>query len=153
MLIIGTFQQSIELEQALSVIENSGVPRDHIMVIAMDAKPDAPFQLMTKSHDPYSKAVEVGFATATATTVIGTSFGFILAWGPILCGLIAAIIGFVLGFGVYSMVEKKRSSPKLSQKLPEITVIIQCAEEQSHHIREIMWSYRALTVGRTPEPS
>ncbi|WP_134683746.1 hypothetical protein [Brevibacillus migulae] len=153
MLIIGTFQQSIELEQALSVIEKSGIPRDHIMVVAMDAKPDAPFQLMTKSHDPYSKAVEVGFATATASTVIGTSFGFILAWGPILCGLFAAIIGFFLGYGVYSIVEKNRSPQKQSQKLPEITVIIQCAEEKSHNIREILWSYRALTVGRTPEPS
>ncbi|MDQ0243026.1 hypothetical protein J2S09_000562 [Bacillus fengqiuensis] len=152
MLVIGTFEHSIELEQALAILEHSGIPRDHILVVFMDSEPMSPFQLMRKSHDVRSKGFEVGISFATGSAVFGASIGFMLTWGPIIWGLIAALIGFGVGFGLYFIIKKRNSRSRFPKKLPEVTIIIQCTEDQSNHIKEIMWNYRALTVGQVLEP-
>lgn len=133
-------------------MEHSGISRNHILVVPMDTDPKTPIQFISKSRDLYYKGIEVGIACATASSVIGTSIGFILAWGPVFWGLIAAFIGFTTGFGIYLLV-KKGSHRHLPKKLPEITVIVQCPEDQSILVMETMWKYRVLTVGRAQEPS
>ena len=86
-------------------------------------------------------------ACATASSVVGTSVGFILKWGPIFWGLLFALIGFTIGFGIYLLV-KKGTYRNLPNKLPEITVIVQCEEEKSIIVIENMWKHRVLMVGR-----
>lgn len=153
MLVIGTFEHSIELEQALAILEHSGISRDHILVAFMDSEPASPFYLMRKQHDIRSKGFEAGISFATGSAVIGASVGFILTWGPIIWGLIAALIGFIVGFGLYFIIKKGDSRSRFPKKLPEVTIMIQCTGEQSNDIKEIMWNYRALTVGQVLEPS
>lgn len=152
MLVIGTFEHSIELEQALAILEHSGISRDHILVAFMDSEPVAPFHLMRKRHDVRSKGFEVGISFATASAVIGASVGFVLTWGPIIWGLIASLIGFGVGFSLYFITKKGDSRSRSPKKLPQVTIIIQCAEGQSNYIKEIMWNYRALTVGQVLVP-
>ncbi|WP_078410900.1 hypothetical protein [Priestia abyssalis] len=153
MLIIGTFEHSIELEQALAILEHSGISRDHILVSFMDSEPTSPSHLMSKSHDVRSKGFEVGISFATGSAVIGASVGFILTWGPIIWGLIASFIGFGIGFGLYYIIKKGNRRSHFAKKLPEVTIVIQCTEDHSNHIKEIMWNYRALTVGQVLQPS
>lgn len=152
MLIIGTFEHSLELEQALDVLEHNGVAKKHTLVIPMDTEPTPPVRFITKTHDLHAKGFEVGVACATGCTVIGTSVGFALPWGPIFTGLTAAAIGFTTAFGIYLLINKgsHRHPPN---KSPEITVIVQCLEEQSIMVMEILWEHRVLTVGQVPEPS
>ena len=152
MLIIRTFEHSIELEQVLSVLKNSGIPSNHMLVVPMDTHPKTPVQFISKSRDLYSKGFEVGMACATASSVVGTSVGFILRLGPIFWGLTAAVIGFTFGFGLYILV-KKGTHRHLPKKLPEVTVIVQCPEDHTTLVMDIMWKYRVLTVGQTPGPS
>lgn len=124
-----------------------------MLVVSMDTEPKGPFELMSKTRDLHSKGVEVGIACATGFSVIGASVGFILEWGPIIWGLMASFIGFWFGFGLYFVFSKGVVRRRLPAKLPEITVIVQCLEEDSAHVREIMWKHKSLTVGRFPEPS
>lgn len=152
MLIIGTFEHCIELEQALAILEHSGIPREHILVVPMDTDPQPPIKLATKLGDRYSAAIEIGMACATGCSAMGTCFGFILTWGPIFWGLLAALIGFIIGFGLYLLVNKG-AHRHLPKRLPEVTVIVQCPKEQSILVMETMWQYRVLTIGQTPEPS
>ena len=148
MLVIGTFEHSIELELFLATLEKQdGLSRNQILVVPMDIDPKSPTQFISKSRDLYSKAFEVGMAGATASSVVGTSVGFILKWGPIFWGLIAALIGFSIGFGIY-VLAKKGTYRNLPNKLPEITIIVQCEEEKSIIVMENMWKHRVLTVGR-----
>lgn len=150
MLIIGTFEHSIELEQALAVLEHSGISRNHILVVLMDTDPGPPIQPIGKSRGRYYKGIEVGMACATASSVIGTSVGFVLKWGPIFWALITAFAGFTIGFGIYLFANKGKHR-QLPKKFPEITVIVQCPQDQSTQVKEIMWKYYALTVGQAPE--
>ncbi|SMC75016.1 hypothetical protein [Sporomusa malonica] len=152
MLIIGTFEHSLELEQVLAVLEHNGIARKHILVIPMDTEPTPPVRFITKARDLYAKGFEVGVSCATGSAVIGTSIGFILPWGPIFAGLMAAATGFTIAFGIYLLINKG-THRHLPKKLPEITIIVQCLEEQSIPVMETMWEYRILTVGRVPEPS
>lgn len=150
MLVIGTFEHSTELEQLLAIIEHSGISRLHILVISMDTSSSRAMEYFGHQPDRYSRGIEAGMAFATAGSVVGTSVGFILEWGPIFWGIATAIFCFILGFWIYRLTEKGKA--QRSKQVPEVTVIIQCQEEQTALITEFMWQYRALSVGRASNP-
>lgn len=141
MVIIGIFEQSIELEQALAELENSSIPKEHIRTVFMDNDPK---KNNTREHTPH--AFEIGISAATGFSVLGASFGFVMTWGPIIWGLITAFIGFSIGVGLYYLVKKQRGQKKSNNR--EVTVLIQCKEDQSYQIQNILWNYQALSVGQ-----
>ncbi|MFD1953034.1 hypothetical protein ACFSL6_02285 [Paenibacillus thailandensis] len=145
MIIIGTFRHSIELEQALVKLEKIGIAQNQLLVVCMDSDAKEYVSAKQKKEDSYSKGIEVGLACATALSVIGTSVGFIMPWGPIISGLAAAFIGFGIGFGIIVIIQK----PKIrhSKKSPEVTVIVQCDADQSELVQKAMWTNHALAVG------
>ncbi len=144
MIIIGTFLHSIELEQALYKLESIGIVRDQLLVVCMES--DFKGSTKLKEDRPNSNGVEIGIACATALAVIGASVGFILPWGPILCGLAAVIIGFFLGFGIHTVIRRPILRRHLKKK-PDVTIIVQCSADQSGFVQEVMWINHALTVG------
>ncbi|MBE4906532.1 hypothetical protein IMZ08_00490 [Bacillus luteolus] len=146
MIIMGTFKQSIELEQALAVLENKFVPREQILVVFMDENPSNS-QLKGRTKSIRSNGFEVGLATATGFAVVGASVGFKLTPGPILCGLIATIIGYFIGYGIYYFLNKNKASIPSARTLTEVTVMIRCKENEASLIKDVLWKYQALTVG------
>jgi hypothetical protein len=150
MIIVGTFKHSIELEQSLAVLENSFIAKEQILVVFMD---DAPAANYLYKKDIQSNAFEIGIGSATGSAVIGACIGFVLNWGPIIWGLIAAFIGFAIGYGIYCFSKKNMARINLPKKIPDVTIIIQCTENQSNEIKEVLWKYQALTVGKIDEPS
>lgn len=148
MIIIGTFEHSFELEQLLASIERSHIERKYIMVVPMDIDSANPFQFYSRKRELFYKGIEVGIACAAGSSVIGASIGFILTWGPIFWGLIAAAIGFFIGLGLYLFLKKYGDYKKFAPKQPEVTVIVQCKEEQSRLIIAEMWKYSAISVGK-----
>ena len=144
MIIVGTFEQTIEMEQALAVLESKYVTREQILVTFMESDPNE--RLQGRTWSARSNAFEVGMACATGSAVIGASIGFILTLGPIIWGLLGAFIGFTIGYSIYYLNNKNGS--KMPKRLPEVTVIIQCLEgDQIQLIKNVLWNYKALTVG------
>jgi hypothetical protein len=135
MILVGTFEQSIELEQALAVLEKNFIKREQIIVVFMDESPSF-YQMNGRTRNILSNAFEIGVATATGFAAIGASVGFVLTWGPIIWGLIAALVGFAIGFGLYYFTKKNKAHLNLPKKMPEVTVIIQCEENQFTPLRE-----------------
>jgi hypothetical protein len=146
--LFATFKQSIELEQALAELESSCVLSDQILVIYMENEP-AQVQQTQRTKEIHSNAFEAGMASATGSAAIGASIGFVLAWGPIIWGLICVIIGFIFGYCLYYFLKKDKMQTLRQKKEAEILVIIQCTEILAHQIREILWKYHALTVGQS----
>ncbi|ADU28808.1 hypothetical protein [Evansella cellulosilytica] len=147
MIIVGTFEQSIELEQTISVLEKRVVAREKILVVFMDQKPLIN-EFTGRTRNIHSNAFEVGMATGTGTAVIGASIGFVLKWGPIIWGLITVVIGFILGYVIYFLLKRKFYQTRRILKIPEATVIIDCEEHQEKLIKDILWKGQALTVGK-----
>jgi hypothetical protein len=150
MLIVGTFQHSIELEQALALLEIRGVPWKRILVIAMDSVQHDPPEHLPVSRDRNSRRIELSIACATALSVIGASIGFILKWGPVIWGLISCVIGYIIGFGLYSLFMKNGNQHRVPKNLPEITVMVQCQKKDSAQVRDILWRYQALHSRLSP---
>jgi hypothetical protein len=146
LLIVGTFEYSVELEQALAVLEHMGFPQKSILVVAMDSDPDVDNQYIGKSRDRYYKAFEIGMAGAAASSVIGMSIGLVLKFGPVFWGLLFGLFTFWIGFAVYLLINKDNSR-HLPKKLPEVIVLVQTAKEKSELVMGTFWKYRALTVG------
>ncbi|WP_284645504.1 hypothetical protein [Paenibacillus silviterrae] len=150
--IFATFEHSIEVEIALTELENQWIPREQILVVFMENEP-SPAHLQARKKTMASNAFEVGMACATGSAVIGASFGFILSWGPIIWGLIATIFGFSAGFFLFYFLKKKGIRPYQRTNGPAILVIVQCTENLVGQVTDLMWQYKALTVGQAEEPS
>jgi hypothetical protein len=156
MLIVSTFEHTLQLEQALAVLEKIGVDKESILVVPMDQYDKNPYQLAIRAEDIKVRGFEVGTAFATGLGVIGASVGFQLKWGPIAWGLIYAFIGLFIGFGAVILNRIRKGerpiarSPRRPQ--PEIVVIIHCREAKSAEVRNILWQYRAISVGDASEP-
>ncbi|MCZ8522267.1 MULTISPECIES: hypothetical protein [Paenibacillus] len=153
MLVIGTFEHRVELEQALSLLEYAGIPRESILAVPMAVSPGETFQYAGETSDLAAKAFEIGMACATGASVVGISAGFVLDGGPIIWGVLSAAAGFAAGQAVYrrrSAVAGKRS-PSRPGTLPEVTVVVRCSREECRRVAELMWKHHALTVGETDD--
>ncbi|KRE93335.1 hypothetical protein ASG89_07505 [Paenibacillus sp. Soil766] len=150
MLIISTFEHSIEVEEALAVLEQMGLPRNEIMTVMMDNYMEISDHNYNSNPNKKSLAFEVGMATSTGLTVIGVSLGFILYWGPIIWGIIFAICGFITGYCTTRVLQIKvfKHVIRKKERLPELAVIIQCHEERCQEVQHVLWEYQALSVGK-----
>lgn len=148
MIMIGIFEQSIELEQALAVLEKDFVSRNQIMLVFLDNKPMSAFDEFKNLRDVVSNSFEVGMACATGCAVIGACVGFILTWGPIIWGLIGTLSGFTVGYSLYYFSQRRKTHSKSPVCDAEAAVMIQCTEEQLTEIKKILWKYHALAVGQ-----
>ncbi|SEO96499.1 hypothetical protein [Paenibacillus sp. OV219] len=149
MLIISTFEHSIEVEQALAVLESIGVHREKIMTVIMDNHDERIDKNATNHPNKTTLAFEVGMACSTALSVIGISAGFVLEWGPIIWGILSAAFGFLIGYVGTRILQKKyfRQVLRMKERLPELAVLIDCQESHFHDVQRILWEYRALSVG------
>lgn len=145
MIIVATFNQTIELDQALSEIEKINVSNEHMMVVFMNEQSprNSPKRLLV---DIKATAFEIGIAVATGLSVVGASIGFTLHLGPIIWGLIMAIIGFFLGYFLYVFFHHHHAG-KEHNLPPEISVIIQCPQDKYQHISTILWKNKAFSIG------
>ncbi|MDI4644735.1 hypothetical protein [Cohnella hashimotonis] len=143
MLLIGCFAHSLELEQALADIERSGIERRHILAVGMNLRADS------AAEARHSDAVEMGAAWATALAVVGVACGFGLAWGPIVWGIVGAVVGFGMGFCLHRLWLRGPARSGTSAPAPEVTVIVQCPAGLSDAVRFAMYRRGALSVGES----
>ncbi len=148
MLVFCTFEQSLELESVLARLESIGIAREDLLAVPMDPASDESAGSII--HVERSTTVfDVGMATATAAAVVGMSMGFVLAWGPVICGVLFAAIGYLAG-AVIRMLLNKRSIAKRRDRLAdskEVTVVIQCTREKLDVVRKTIEHYGAITIG------
>nr|WP_255654723.1 hypothetical protein [Cohnella sp. REN36] len=143
-MVIGTFEQTLELEQALVEIERLGVNPARILAVGMDTAPDPKASAEKRSVD----GIEVGLACATASAVIGASCGFALPWGPIWWGLIGAFGGFAIGYAIRVLAGRHAGTGRRPRTpWPEVAVFVECGEELGAQISGIFRRYGALSVG------
>ncbi|WP_051237268.1 hypothetical protein [Paenibacillus pinihumi] len=145
MLVVGLFNYSTELEQALRLLESNGIDRSKMMAVPMEA--DSNRQLI--SGESRELSFDVGFAAATALGVVGISIGFVLSWGPILWGLISTASGFMAGYFITRLISARKKNAHMGRHacLPELVIIVRCEEESLEQVQMIMHHYGAWKLG------
>lgn len=148
MLVFCTFEHSLELESVLAKLEGIGIAREELLAVPMDpVSGEQPGSVLQSERR--TTVFDVGMATATASAVVGMSMGFMLPWGPVLCGLSTASAGFVIGAAVRLLLNR-RGAARRRQKLAEskeVTIVIRCPKEKLSEVRLLIEHYGALTVG------
>ncbi|MBO7743317.1 hypothetical protein I8J29_03870 [Paenibacillus sp. MWE-103] len=149
-MIISTFEHSLEVEQALAVLEQMGVSRSSIMTVMMENGGERTDKTAAFYPNKTTLAFEAGMGSATACSVVGISAGFVLDWGPLIWGMLTALFGFAAGFGTTRLLQAKyfRRALRIRERLPELAVIVECQEHRVHEVQRVLWEYRALSVGR-----
>lgn len=152
MLIMATFNYTLELEQALLILEREGIDRRGIMIVPMDSQGGNMGIAREPDSDWQQNSVGTGVAVGTAFAVIGICRGFILEWGPLIWGLISAGSGFAVGFGLYALLHFKVWKRGVAVRGPEAAVIVRVGEENERLVRQVLWRHRALSIGRIANP-
>lgn len=143
---ISSFQHSAYLELALSDLEQEGIPKDNIFVAPL-GKRSSNVTNMKKAHQEGASQYELAFIFGTVCMLLGEIYGFILAWGPIIWGLIGLAIGAILGI-VTSMIVQKAAWKKKFTKT-EVVLIVECDMNQSKDVERLLWQHKALGVMKT----
>ncbi|MFD1413368.1 hypothetical protein [Oceanobacillus jeddahense] len=150
MQIYATLENNIYVEMAIATLEKNGIPKTSIYAVPLDNRKEDRklFDGLHKSDG--TSLIDIGIALATAFSVIGTSIGFELAWGPICWGLIFALIGFVLGVAIRLFTEKvfKKRKRLLKGKHPEVILIIDCEKSTTALVENILWEHFALGIAK-----
>jgi len=153
MQLYSTFEHSIYLELAIATLEKSGIRKENIYAVPLDNRMEDRKVFDTIHNSDGTSMIDIGIALATAFSVVGTSIGFVLTWGPIVWGAITAIIGFVIGVGIRLYTEKVfKKQRRLSKgKNSEVILIIDCEETKGELVEQILWEHLALGVAKVRE--
>ena len=146
MYVASTFDHSIYLELAITAIQMKGIKKENIMAIPMDKKSE-----QVKLFDSIHGSDELSLLDLPALLgvvfgMLGSIYGFVLNWGPLLWGLIAITIGFTLGFIIKLILIKKYNHRQNNKRGTEVVLIIECLENQMDMVAGTLWFHHALGV-------
>jgi hypothetical protein len=149
MYVLSSFDHSIHLELVLLHLEQIGISKEDLYAV--------PLQVFTQDiqlfdsihHSDGISLLDTCLAWATALTVVASSYGFILRWGPIIWGLIGAVTGLVIGFIIDLLFNKnRRSSRKNTTTIhPSVIILIQCEQQMKEKVQAILQQHHAINFG------
>jgi hypothetical protein len=142
--IIATFEHSIYLEKAITAIQMQGIAKEDILAVAMDKSGEERKLFDTMQQSDGLSLIDLAAVLGTIFMLIGTIYGFVLKWGPIVWGLIGLVAGFVSGLIIKLITTKKYSDRNRCQKASEVVLIIECKEDKTDMVKDTLWSHHAL---------
>ncbi|MGX8791791.1 hypothetical protein ACW0TQ_08420 [Oceanobacillus sp. M60] len=150
MQIYAILENNIYIEMAIATLEKNGIHKASIYAVPLDNRGEKRKLFDSLHNSDGTSLIDIGVALATAFSVIGTSIGFELTWGPIYWGLITALIGFILGVAIRLFTEKvfKKRKRLLKGKRPEVILIVECEKTMAELVENILWEHLALGVAK-----
>jgi hypothetical protein len=145
--VIATFENSIFIELAISALEQNQISQEKILAAPLDKRSE-PRQLFDTIHREDGLSMFDGAAIlGTCLMLLGTIYGYVLNWGPIIWGIIGAVSGLLAGFLIKMIILKKnqRGNKKITS---EIVLMIRCDDNQWETVEKILWENQALGMTR-----
>ena len=152
MQIIASFNHSTYIEMAIVKLEEKGM--EDLYAIPLESRQKETRLFDSIHYSDGHSLLNKGMFLAVIFSVITTSRGFVLDWGPIYWGLIGAGSGLVLGFLIdLSLVKFKERKQTLADhpQPSEIILIINCGDKDEEWVTRVLWEHHALgiaTVGK-----
>jgi len=148
MYIISTFDHSNYLELAITAIQMKGIAKDNILGVSMDKRGEERMLFDTLHSSDGLSLLDLPIILGTLFCLLGSIYGFILTWGPVLWGLIGLLGGFSLGLIIKLITTKKYDNRQEKLKGSEVVLIIECKETQLEMVKDLLWENHALGVGK-----
>lgn len=153
MYIISTFDYSINLEMAITLIQTKGVEKEKIFAIPVD-KANEKLNLMdTIHHSDSVSLLDLAAILGAIFMLFGSIYGFVFKWGPVWWGVIGLVCGVGLGVAIKLFMLRKYIGRRKSTKEPEVILIVECKESIVGTVVDLLWSNHALGVSKLDHDS
>lgn len=143
---VATFEHTIFLELALQALQKQGVPKEKILAVPMSKKKKDPLIFDSIHRSDGQSTLDVPCILAVLFGALGSIYGFVLYWGPLIWGLIGIVFGLLLGLAL--KIYSKKLSFKQYLKKTEVVLIVEGLENQTEMIEQTLWNHHAIGVSR-----
>lgn len=149
MYIISSFEYSTSLEMMLYELNKKGISKEDILAFPLDRRAEEA-KLFDSIHRSDGKSLlDIAAFLGSIFMILGSIYGYLFKWGPILWALIGLIFGALLGFliDILNVKNKQRNKRKqATENRTEVVVIINCQNHNMGLVEEILWDHFALGV-------
>ncbi|MBE4907529.1 hypothetical protein IMZ08_05555 [Bacillus luteolus] len=143
MMVIATFENSIYIELAITALEQKGIPKERIFAAPLDKRQE-PRQIFDTIHQADGISLfDAGAILGTCLMLLGAIYGQILEWGPIIWGIIGAVVGIVLGISIKLFIFRKKQFSR-KKIVSEVVLMIRCDAHQWDLVEKILWENTAI---------
>lgn len=148
--LIATFEHSPFVEMAIHDMEKIGVASRHIVALPLENL-DSHIHAIDSIHRVDGRSILDGaMVGATVFMVLGTIYGFIWHWGPIIWGLIGLVAGFCLGLLIELAFNKKKLKFASSQK-SEVILQLHCPASMQNQLIAVLKARKANSYVVLPQ--
>lgn len=143
MYVLSVFKQSLQVELAVTALTEEGVAGRDILAVPVEKTIDKKRLFDTMYSSTGDSLMDLPMILAAFAALFGSIYGFILAWGPIVWGVIGAAAGFGTGFLIKLLIFKKK---RTAGHECEVILFIACRDDAAGRIKQIMRDNGALGV-------
>jgi len=152
MYLIASFHYCMHTEIAIAKVEQLGIKKEQIFAIPLEIRGETRNIFDTIHHADGVSMFDVGAIIGTACMVLGVIYGFVLAWGPIICGLLGLAGGFLVGFLLdISFSKFEHSKQRRNDKDGELFLMVHCEPHEVNDVKKALWDHLALGVAVLPD--
>ena len=146
MYIVSTFDHSNYLELAITAIQMRGIAKENILGVSMDKRAEDRKLFDTLHSSDGLSLLDLPIILGTLFCLFGSIYGFVLAWRPVLWGIIGLFFGFCIGLIIKLITTKKYDNRQKKLRATEVVLIIECKENQLDIVTDLLWENHALGV-------
>ncbi|WP_143425229.1 hypothetical protein [Geobacillus sp. FJAT-46040] len=106
MIVIATFESHLFVELAISALQEK-----EIFAVPLNRSAEPPRLLDTLHHANGFSFLDLAAILGTCLMLLGAIYGYVLAWGPIIWGIIGAVSGIGIGILLKWWVSRKSTPP------------------------------------------
>jgi len=153
MYLIASFHYCLHTEIAIAKVEELGIKKEQILGVPLEIRGENRNIFDTIHHADGVSMFDGGAILGTASMVLGVIYGFVLPWGPIICGLAGLVGGFLIGFllDLFFTRFKHSKQRRRDDKDAELFLMIQCEPQQVDQVKKALWDHLALGIAVLPE--
>ncbi|GAB6179673.1 hypothetical protein JCM14036_09920 [Desulfotomaculum defluvii] len=148
----GLFKPDLILELGIKELKEKGFRGERLKLITLDPCLPSRQRLLDSMYQNDGLSLIDGIAIFSSIGMLfGVIYGSLMTIGSIAMGLIALIIGGLIGYIVDKRINKKRKV-KYGNPSGEVIISVLCEnEQQGDMVKNIYKEYRAVAIGFSPE--
>ncbi|NNV07238.1 hypothetical protein [Geobacillus sp. C56-T2] len=143
MIVVATFENHLFVELVISALREKGVPPHHLFAVPLDGRPEPPQLLDTIHRADGLSFLDLAAIFGTCFMLLGSIYGYVLTWGPIIWGVIGAVVGISFGL-LLKWGLNRNTARRQTNRRAEIVLLIRCDETQWPMIERLLWNHHAL---------
>lgn len=140
--VIATFEHSPFVEIAIHDIETIGVPSKDIVALPLENLDSQTFIIDSLHRVDGRSVLDGAMVSGTIFMVLGTIYGFVWYWGPVIWGLIGLVGGFFLGLIIELVLHKKKIKLFATRK-SEVFMQVTCNASMKEHLIKVLRERKA----------